>query len=469
MSTADPRADTRPTGTPVSDSYSAARRLQVLLGAALGSVLTSYLIMAVVAALAVATASTPPAPLGVLSAGLPLWLAAHQVPLMITGAPLGALPLLPTVGIAALIANFAAAAVGKLSGRWGGEAAWVVATMAVAHSSLAVLSTALPTDPVRAEPWPALLGAGLVAAAGAGLGVLRAAGAPDWWPFAPGWLRTALTSAATGITALFTAGALILLAALAADVRALHDGFAVRPGFGPGVGVAVLSVCYLPNALVAAVSWLAGPGVIVGSAVASPLGVSVGPLPPLPLFAAMPTSQPPGWAVVAFALPVAAGVVIGLGCRRTGDDAMARLRAVGLAVVVVALVFAVLAILVSGRLAGGPFDPVDLPAFSGAFALLGWLGVPASLVATAPAEFGRRWSRRPGRVADLPGVRGRSAAGGAAFDAAESASDAHEPQFDAEGSSDAHEPDGGRDEQDVGADGPAGDRDDRTGPAAPGT
>jgi hypothetical protein len=388
------------------DPRAAARRLRAVLGAALGSVLTSFLFTAVLAALAGATASAPPAPLAVLAAGLPLWLAAHQVPLTVSGAPLGVLPLLPTMGVALLTANFAAAAIGKLGRRWGGEAAWVVATLAGAHASLAVLSTALPTEPVHAEPWSALLGAGLVAAAGAGLGVLHAVGPPAWWPAGHTWLRAGLTSAATGAAALCTAAALLLVAALVVDIGTVHDGFAMRPGLGPGIGVAVLSVCYLPNALVAAVSWLAGPGVIIGAAVASPLGGSVGPLPPLPLLAAMPTSQPPDWATIVFALPVAAGVLIGLGCRRSEVDSMARLRAVAVAVVSVAAGFAILASVVSGRLAAGPFDPVDLPALSGALALLAWLGVPASVAALLPVGAGRTRSRRPSRVADLTDLDG---------------------------------------------------------------
>ncbi len=378
----------------------AARRLRVLFGAAVGSVLTSYLSMEVVAALAGATASVRPAPVEVLTAGIPLWLAAHQVPLTLTGAPFGVLPLLPTAGVVVLAANFAAAAIGKLGGRWGGEAAWVVATLAAAHASLAVLGTALPTEPAHAEPWPALLGAGLVGAGGAGLGVLREVGSPAWWPAAPSWLRAGLTSASTGAVALFAAGALMLFARLMAAAGTVRDGFAVWPGLGAGIGVIVLSVCYLPNALVAVVSWLAGPGVVIGAAVASPLTVSVGPLPPIPLLAAMPTSQPPGWVAAVFVLPVTAGVLVGLGCRRSEDDPMVRLRAVAVAVAAVAVGFAIAASVVSGRLASGPSDPVELPALSGALALLGWLGVPAMVAALVPVGVG--WSRRRTAVPGLP-------------------------------------------------------------------
>jgi hypothetical protein len=380
-------------------------RLRVVFGAALASVLSGYVLAVVVAALAMATASAVPSPLGVLGAGVPLWLAAHQVPLTVTGTPLGVLPLVPTAGAVLLTANFAAAAVEKLGRRWGGDAAWVAATLAGTHGSLAVLTTALPTGPASAEPWPALAGAGSVAAAGAGLGLLRVIGPPRWWVEAPEWVRVGVRAAAGGAAALLTAGALMLLAALAAAATVVHDGFGMRPGTGVGIGVTVLSICYLPNALVAAVSWLAGPGVTIGAAVASPLAVTVGPLPPVPLFAAMPTAQPPGWAVVAFLLPIGVGIVTGLGCRPLGDDPMLRMRAAALAAAVVATGFAVLAAVVSGRLAAGPFDPVDLPAFSSALALFGWVGLPAALLAFVPADF--RWPvRRRAAVPSEPALAG---------------------------------------------------------------
>lgn len=371
-----------------------ANRLRVLLGAALGSALTSYLLMGTVAALAGLSAGASPEPSALLTVGVPLWLAANQVPLTLAGAPLSMLPLLPTIAVAALAANFAAAAIGKLGRRWGGEAAWVVFALAGSQGSLAILGTALPIDPVQAQPWQALLGGGLVAGAGAAAGVLREVGLPERWRTAPHWVRVALSSGGTGAVGLLTAGALLLFSALAAASVTVHDGFDARPGWGAGIGITVLCLSYLPNALVAAVSWLAGPGLDIGAATASPVAVTVGPLPPVPLMAAMPTSQPPGWAAAVFILPVAVGVLVGLGCRQADADAMVRLRAVWVAILSVGLGFAVLASVAGGRLAGGPFDPVDLAASGNALALMGWLGVPAMVTVLLPAELGRKLRRK---------------------------------------------------------------------------
>ncbi len=390
---------TRP-GPGDTATVAAGVRIRVLLGAVLGSVLGSYLLAVVVASAAGLTAGIGPDVAGLLTSAIPLWLAAHQVPLTMAGAPLGVLPLLPTVGLAVLVGRFAGSAIGKLGGRWGGDAAWLTASLAGGHGCLAVLSTALPANPAQVQPWQALAGAGLVAAVGAGVGVFRCAGAPVRWSTAPAWVRTGWAGALTGVVVLVVAATLLLLAALLASAGTVIDWFALRPGLGAWLGVGVLTVCYLPNAVLAAVSWLAGPGVVIGTAAASPLAVAVGPLPPLPLLAAMPTGQPPGWAGVVFAVPVFAGVLAGRRCCRDQWEPASRLRSAALAGVVVAVVFWVLATTVSGRLGGGPFDPVELPALGGALALLGWVGLPALMIAVLPAGE-RRLARLTRRWTDL--------------------------------------------------------------------
>jgi hypothetical protein len=389
-------------------------RLRLLTGAAVLSVLLSYLAMALVAALAGLTAGAGPAIRALFVAAIPLWLAAHQVPLVVAGAPLGVLPLVPTAAVLALAAVLATRATRRLGGRLREDASAVVATLAGAHASVAVLATALPQSPVQAAPWAALLGGGVVAATGAGLGALRCTGLPAWWYAAPGWARGGIAAARVGAAALATEGALMLLAALLVAVGEVSARFqSTAPGLGAGFGIALLSLCYLPNALIASVSWLAGPGLSIGAAAASPLFTAPGPLPPVPLMAAMPALAPPGWTVVVFLLPVLAGVLVGRQCRRADPEPVRRLCAVAVAAVTIAVGFGLLAAIVSGRLAAGPFDPVDLPALALAGSLLGWIAVPAVAVALLPERAGR--SRLPGlrRSARRAGA-GASTAGAAA-------------------------------------------------------
>ncbi|MBO0877187.1 MAG: hypothetical protein J2P19_27740, partial [Pseudonocardia sp.] len=311
------RAEAEADGDGPRDYGSPGTRFRLLLASALGSVLLSYVLAVLVAALAGLTAGAALAPGALLDAAIALWLAGHQVPLLVDGAPLGVLPLLPTVGLIALAAAWATRVTRRLGGRVREDASAAVATLAGAHASVAVLATALPANPAPATPWAALLGGGLVTAAGAALGALRVTGPPAWWSDAPGWLRTAPAAAGVGAAALASAGALMLLAALLADVAEVHVllADATTPGVGAGLGVSLLSICYLPNALIASIGWLAGPGLSIGAAAAAPLYTSPGPLPPVPLVAAFPIARPPGWTVVAFVLPILAGALLGHRCR----------------------------------------------------------------------------------------------------------------------------------------------------------
>jgi hypothetical protein len=294
-------------------------RFRVLLVAVLTMLSLGLLAMVLVAAVAGLTAGAGPVFGPLLAASVPLWLAAHQVPLTVDGAPLGVLPLLPTLGMLWLVATVAARATRRLGGRCREDCSVVVATLAGTNASAAVLATALPAGPVQATPWAALLGAGLVTAVGAALGGLRVSGLPVWWSRSPGWLRTGLAAARTGAAALAGGGALLLVAALLVDADQVRSRLVeAGPGFGAMLGITLLSLCYLPNALVASVGWSVGPGVSIGVATASPLFTRAGPLPGLPLMAAMPGMRPPFWTVIVFALPLLAGVLAGLPCRRTG-------------------------------------------------------------------------------------------------------------------------------------------------------
>jgi len=384
-------------------------RLRLLACGAFASLGLSYLLAVLIAAVAGLTAGAGLAPKTLLVAAIPLWLAAHQVPLVVAGAPLGVLPLLPTAAVLTLTAVVAARVTARLGGRLREDASAVVASLAGAHASVAVLATALPQSPVQATPWAALLGGGLVTAAGAGLGALRRTGLPAWWTVAPDWVRAGVSAARIGASVLCTAGSLMLFAALLVAVGEVHARLqSASPTLGAGAGITLLSLCYLPNALIASVSWLAGPGLSIGAAAASPLFTAPGLVPPIPLMAAMPAARPPGWTVLVFVLPVLAGILVGRRCRQVDDDPVHRVCAVAVAAGIVAFGFGLLAALVSGRLAAGPFDPVELPALAVAAALLGWIGVPAVAVALLPERTLPPWRLAAARRRPQRRPRGRS-------------------------------------------------------------
>jgi hypothetical protein len=79
-------------------------RLRLLLAGAMGTVLLSYALLVPAAAVVIFTAGGAVSVDGAFAAAIPLWLAAHQIPLVLEGQPLSVLPLLPTAGVAAVIA-----------------------------------------------------------------------------------------------------------------------------------------------------------------------------------------------------------------------------------------------------------------------------------------------------------------------------------------------------------------------------
>jgi hypothetical protein len=366
----------------------------------------------VVAALASGTTPGGEPGLGqALAVGVPLWLVAHLVPLQVTGAPLGVLPLAPALVLAVLIAGVARGAVRRLGAGGDGRAASgqhgvlvpVVATAAAAHAVIGVLAAALltPEAVVDASPGLAAGVCGLLAGLAAFAGAAGPCGMAILPQRLPAWARHGLHGAVLAGAALLTAGAGLLLAGLIADGAAVHAVFAdVAPEAGSGAGLALLCVAYLPNAVVAAVGWLLGPGVSVGLASATPMGISSGLLPPIPLAALLPQSPPPTWAGLAFAVPLAVGSLVGWRLAPTARDAATRVRATATAAGGAAVLLGLAAALSGGRLGAGPFDPVTIPAVPVALATLGWVLVPGLVVALLAVPLGDPGStlRRPGRA-----------------------------------------------------------------------
>ncbi|ODV07675.1 MAG: hypothetical protein ABT15_06180 [Pseudonocardia sp. SCN 73-27] len=364
-------------------------RLRILLASAMGTVLVSYGVLLPAAALVVLTAGSGMSVDGVFATAIPLWLAAHQIPLTVVGAPLSVLPLLPTLVLVLVVAAGARWSVRRLGGRIRTDGGAVLAAQAGAHAAVAVLASALlpAAAPVSVAPWAAMVGAGVVAALAAGLGLLRQCGVPaEWRARLPRWAPPALRGAAAGLLALVAAGAAVLAVGAVLRAGEVEASFAaLAPGFGSSLGVFVLAVAYLPNAVVAGASWLLGPGVSVGAAAASPFTVAGGPRMPFPLLAAMPETPPPAWVLVVLLVPLAVGAVVGAACRRAladVPDVKLRLRATAAAAVLVALGVVVAALLAGGRLAAGQFDPVRLRPELLLPAVLLWVGGPALLVAT---------------------------------------------------------------------------------------
>ncbi|WP_403021406.1 DUF6350 family protein [Salinibacterium sp. GXW1014] len=127
---------------------------------------------------------------------------------------------------------------------------------------------------------------------------------------------------------------------------------------GGPLGVTVLTVAqlaFVPNLVIWAASWLLGPGFAIGAGSAvSPLGTTLGPIPPIPVLGAVPTGDL-AWGFLGILVPVIAGFLVGAFVRMRSERMLELPSTVALgslAGVVAGAVFALLAWWSGGS--GGP-------------------------------------------------------------------------------------------------------------------
>ncbi|MGM9473939.1 cell division protein PerM [Pseudarthrobacter sp. YS3] len=139
------------------------------------------------------------------------------------------------------------------------------------------------------------------------------------------WAGSYLGSAAkAGFLAL--ASALALACALLAVDFFIHWNLviavyeALDAGAVGGAALTVAQLGYLPNLAVFALAWVSGSGFAMGvGSQVGPLGTAAGPLPSIPVFAAIPTG-PLDYGFVALVVPVLAGVLAGWWFLREGEN-----------------------------------------------------------------------------------------------------------------------------------------------------
>lgn len=175
------------------------------------------------------------------------------------------------------------------------------AVVAVVVATLAAGTTADPSLP-HVLLWAVVMTAA-VAAPAIAVGSGRAA---IWATFLPVTLRAGAAVAGAVLTSLLVVSTVLLLVALATS---LDDAATMTSALHPSPSEAglytVVNAGFLPNASLFAGSWLLGPGFAVGGGtVVSPGAVVLGPLPVVPLLAALPSiGTPAAWAGGLLALP----------------------------------------------------------------------------------------------------------------------------------------------------------------------
>lgn len=375
---------TREVNTVRPPEFSRSERLRVLVAAAVGSVVVGYAAVAAVLALISATATYAEfSTSGVLSAAAPAWLAAHHVPLRFESGQLGVLPLLPTALLMLLIGRTAAGTADRLGLYEPLQARGVVLSIAGSHAVVGgAIALVMGDGVVRATPAVAFFGCAAVSGLAATLGVARRCGLYEVVfdkldPVALHGLRAGFMA----LFALVSVGSLAVAAGLAASWPTTSGLFAgAGPSFGVGLGVFLLCLAYLPNAIIAGFSYVVGAGFSMGAVEVSPLKFAGGDVPPVPLLAAMPESEFV-WSPAVLVGGLLLGLVVGWTCRKVSDRPTSRLRAVLVAAITAGVGSLVLAATAGGRLAGGAFDPVTVPAGLLALVVVVWVLVPGALVA----------------------------------------------------------------------------------------
>lgn len=119
--------------------------------------------------------------------------------------------------------------------------------------------------------------------------------------------------AGTAVTAVVVAAAGVVVAFLLvtsfAEVIALYERS--HAGVVGGIALTVGQLAFLPDFVGWAVAWLVGPGFAIGTGSSvSPIGTSLGPIPGVPVFGALPASGHT-FGLLGVLVPVVAGFVVG--------------------------------------------------------------------------------------------------------------------------------------------------------------
>ncbi len=319
-----------------------------------------------------------------LSASGVVWLTGHHAAV---STPAGAVTLLPLLPLALSFTVLV------LAGRWAVRIASVesvpdtvllVVAATATYSCVAILVSQVSSlAGAEVDGWSAFLSSALVAAIGFTTGVL--AGGP-YGPALVAWLPQVVrdgflaAGAAAGALAVVV-GVAVVVALVSRWSTVVGLSHQLAPGAGDAAGLVLLTLAYLPNLLVWALSYVAGPGFGVGAgATVDPFASTGALLPGIPALGAVPSVAPVAGPLLLL-LPVLAGVVAAVVVRHRRhlglrDEVLALLVASG----VVAVATSVLALLSGGALGDGRLSGLGAPAYAAGAAVGGLVAAGSLLV-----------------------------------------------------------------------------------------
>lgn len=357
-------------------------RLRRKLPTAILPHIVAVLLIVVIAAVTLLVTSTP---LSALPASVgSAWLVLNAAPISLDGVALGVVPLVPAILFAWVISRRVHRAVKdrvSLADLGVLTAGVVGLPLGLTLTALFMVYDAASVYPVDLPPVGHAVLATLLVHLGALVTGMRAR---LWRALAhrfgsPDWLVDAARTAAQFLGLTAGAGLVAWLLGLALHGGEVAEIFASAHGVGEALLIVLITLLYLPNAVISAGAVLLGSEVHAGAASVSLFSVHLVPLPPLPVFSAVPPEMP-AWAMVFLLLPALAGAW--LAYRRLPDwrEALAGAAFAG--------VFAWVACYLAGGEMGvyGPTGPMAW--LAGLLAAV-WLGV-VGLVAAGLAEIRRR-------------------------------------------------------------------------------
>lgn len=283
------------------------------------------------------------------------WLVVNRVPLTVDHVALGFLPLLPPLLYAAMLARQTRVVLADVDQPGPRESAAAMAGVTVTGVLVTVLASFVvgsassdfavrETGLAAAVLWTAVVGL-----FGSGLGV--------WLYFRrdlrevlPLWVRGGLHLGAAFAAATWAVAALLVTVGLVAAWGPVGEVLGIGKGVVGTLALTAISVGYLPNVVFSAATLAVGGEAHLGEASYSVFAVSRGPMPEVPLAAALPTTDP-HWVVQGLLLLtvlVAAGLARAVAhwFRSTADA----VKATWLAALIVAAVIAVTPVVAGGEL-----------------------------------------------------------------------------------------------------------------------
>ncbi|GAA1921254.1 cell division protein PerM [Nocardioides marmoribigeumensis] len=300
-----------------------------------------------------------------LRIGADAWLLAHGAHLQVGAATVTAVPL----GLSLLCAYVAFRA-----GRWAGATSEVEDLMSLGlgavvlggtYASVALVAAILAATPAAApDPLRAFLGGAVVAGVAGGLGLVVGSGLrAELRALLPTHARAVLFGGLVAFLATYAAGAVLSGLAVAVRGQSVANVLAGLHLDGAGAFFSVGLVAVLaPNLAGWGASYLLGPGFALGTGtVVAPSGVVLGPVPAVPVLAAVPGNGPaPGWALAVLAVPVLCGLYAGRATLRrfpTRSYAVGAARSAG-AGLLAAVALAFLAAVSGGSVGSGRMTDV---------------------------------------------------------------------------------------------------------------